>query len=219
MIYCSTYHSNGVTVEHFVSIHDNVVRYVGQNVDHRNDGHGDTDGQGQVSAMQNVKVFFFKMAGAGKSKWRRHTTTCTSLGFWFPLWWSWVYPSQSRNTGPSTGPGPCHQGSAWSLWRNLQSSGQNLSETQTSEHTATTLTNLWHRLLKKAQFLPTLSQFDHPCDDDDNESQDLGHGADHLKNGAPFDFHGVDKGQQAWLNQRKNSSTASLVEMELAQSE
>lgn len=56
--------------------------------------------------------------------------------------------------------------------------------------------------------VPTLCKFDHSCDDDHDEREDLGHRADDLKNGAPFHFHGVHKGQQAWLKQREQSETA-----------
>lgn len=43
-----THHSNSFTVEHLIYIHDNVVSYIGQDVDHCDNGHGNTDGQWQI---------------------------------------------------------------------------------------------------------------------------------------------------------------------------
>lgn len=50
-----THHSNSFTVEHFVYIHDNVVSYIGQDVDHCDNGHGNRDGQRQIPIKENEK--------------------------------------------------------------------------------------------------------------------------------------------------------------------
>lgn len=48
-----THHSNSFTAEHFVCIHDDVVSYVGQDVDHCDNRHRNGDGQGQIPTMKN----------------------------------------------------------------------------------------------------------------------------------------------------------------------
>lgn len=80
-----THHSNSVTVEHFVGIHDHVVRYVGQDVDHGNDGHGDGNGQGQVSAVDQTESCvcvggFFRLLMQVNPTRSPSAGTCTSLG-------------------------------------------------------------------------------------------------------------------------------------------
>lgn len=54
-----THHSNGITAEHLVCIHDNVVSYIGQDVDHCDNGHRNSDGQGQVPTTENQKSCFY----------------------------------------------------------------------------------------------------------------------------------------------------------------
>lgn len=48
---------------------------------------------------------------------------------------------------------------------------------------------------------PTLRQFNQPRNDDQNESKNLGYGADDLKNRTPFHFHAVHKCQEAWFGE------------------
>lgn len=55
-----THHSNSFTAEHSVCIHDNVVSYIGQDVDYRDDGHGNRNGQGQIPAKK--KLFYCALA-------------------------------------------------------------------------------------------------------------------------------------------------------------
>ena len=55
----ATHHSNSVTAEDCVGIHYDVVSYVGQDVDHCDNGHGDSDGQGQVPTKENDNVCLF----------------------------------------------------------------------------------------------------------------------------------------------------------------
>lgn len=95
---------------------------------------------------------------------------------------------------------------------NLQSSGRNLQRhkflNRLRRHNAGMLRQKSVAQDAEVSTVPTLCKFDHSCDDDHDEREDLGHRADDLKNGAPFHFHGVHKGQQAWLKQREQSETA-----------
>lgn len=48
-----THHRHCFAVEHRVYIHDDVVRDVGQDVDHGDNGHGNSNRQGQIPTMEN----------------------------------------------------------------------------------------------------------------------------------------------------------------------
>ena len=50
-----THHSHRIAGDDGLHVHDDVVGDVGQDVDHRDDGHGNGDGQGQIPERATVK--------------------------------------------------------------------------------------------------------------------------------------------------------------------
>lgn len=54
-----THHSNCFTGQHLVSIHDDVISDIGQNVNDCDKRHRDSNGQGQIPATDNTRNFNF----------------------------------------------------------------------------------------------------------------------------------------------------------------